>query len=116
MKGLLKKWRDFMKKAKEERYDISIAEAALEILQLRRGIRPGNPENTWESLTPEEKVGVGYLFADLMEERGFLFGPEYRHQKAKIHYRREPENLQLSDVLPSRIPPKALEEALSRLM
>ena len=114
MKGLLKKWGDFVEKSKQRALEDEMLETALEILQLRRGDRPGKVEDSWSSTSDGMKVRVAEFLIGLQADRGFI-KPETAYVLNNRLARIPPEDLEIKDFIPSTVSKTELEEVVSKV-
>ena len=114
MKGLLKKWGDFVEKSKQRAVENETLETALEILQLRRGDRPGRVEDSWSATPDDVKVRVAKFLIGLQADRGFI-RPETAHVLSRRLGRISPQDLKVDDIIPGIVSKAKLEEVVSSL-
>jgi hypothetical protein len=114
MKGLLKKWGDFVEKSKQRALENETLETALEILQLRRGERSGKVEDSWSGTPDGMKVRVAEFLIGLQADRGFI-RPETAHVLNNRLARIPPKDLQVKDFIPPTVSKIELEEVVSKI-
>jgi len=127
VKGLFKKWGDFVEKSKQRAIEEETLETALEILQLRRGKKPHQAiEDSWSDTPGDMKLRVAKFLIDLMAgvpikmedkvyQRERLVTPEAEHVLRRRLGRIPTQDLKVDDIIPGIVSKAKLEEVVSKM-